>query len=411
MLKKYLKCRGGQFSIIFAIGSMVLIMGIGGAIDISSAQSHQKKLQNAVDSAALAAASYAISESNASPGQIKLKAKEAYLENCKSENCTKGNPVTVNLDNGKVTVLAELEYETVLLQTIGMKKIPIIAQAESSYNPQSSQMHIDVYFMIDVSSSMSIADGFAEMSQLMANYKPASNPINGCAFACHEIYPGDTQTGAQIAQSLGIYTRNERVRDEVRRISEEIIFESGGKSTISLMSYGTHFRGEHISQTALKSGLDAGLSDVVYKVDGTYHDNSLPTLTSRLPDFGGEGTAENPKVIAVLVTDGVDNHKDAAGVDHITAIKPTLCQPIKDRGIELFVMNVNYPDPVLFQYNGSTAAGVTAIYDQLQPALNACASPGRYYEGKFNKDVTDAFDQILDGITEVYDATEARLIK
>lgn len=411
LINKFLRQDGGQFTLIMSLGFFFLVMIAGGAIDFNHAQSQKQKLQSAADISALAAASYAISEPNVPTGKIRKKAKDAFFENCRAKGCESITSPVVKIDTETITVEANLKSQTMLLGLIGMDKFDLHVRAKSLYAPENLNTHIHAYFIVDVSSSMSIADGLNEMNDLMANYKPASNPVNGCAFACHEIYPGDVLTGAQIAQNLGIMTRNERVALEVRRISQEILHKANGRATISLIIYGEGYKDKPLYRETLMSVVDTGLNGIVYGVDGTNHDFAMPVIQQHLPKSGGDGSAASPNVIAVLVTDGVDNYKDAAGVDFTKSMDPAVCQPIKDRGIELFVLNVNYPDPTLFKYNGPTVARVSAIYDQLVPSLRACSSPDRYYEGRFNTDVTDAFNDILEGVTEVYDDSEARLTR
>jgi len=55
MLKKYLLNTSGNFGIMFALFSTVLVLGVGIAIDFAGMTKQQQTLQNYVDAAVLAA--------------------------------------------------------------------------------------------------------------------------------------------------------------------------------------------------------------------------------------------------------------------------------------------------------------------------------------------------------------------
>ena len=57
MLKKYLLNTSGNFGMMFAVISAMLVIGIGAAIDMSSMTSQKSNLQSMSDSAVLAAVS------------------------------------------------------------------------------------------------------------------------------------------------------------------------------------------------------------------------------------------------------------------------------------------------------------------------------------------------------------------
>jgi len=73
MFKKYLLNTSGNFSIMFAVGAAVLLLGVGAAIDISGATSQRTHLQDLTDAAVLAA----VTSGEEKPGQLKKIVAEA----------------------------------------------------------------------------------------------------------------------------------------------------------------------------------------------------------------------------------------------------------------------------------------------------------------------------------------------
>jgi len=58
MLKKYLLNTSGNFGIMFALFSTVLLLGAGIAVDYAGMINQRTKLQNVIDAAVLAAATF-----------------------------------------------------------------------------------------------------------------------------------------------------------------------------------------------------------------------------------------------------------------------------------------------------------------------------------------------------------------
>ncbi|MGH7083516.1 MAG: pilus assembly protein TadG-related protein, partial [Acetobacteraceae bacterium] len=103
----------------------------------------------------------------------------------------------------------------------------------------------------------------------------------------------------------------------------------------------------------------------------------------------GSGTTlpgDTPQEVVFFVTDGVED-EDVNGGRQMSVINTDLCSAIKNRGIRIAVLYTEYlPLPTNSFYNGNIAPFQSTI----GPTLEACASPGLYFEVKTGGDISAA---------------------
>jgi Flp pilus assembly protein TadG len=146
MLKRYLYGTGGNVAMMFSGTILVVLMGIGAAIDFNGMSSQRVKYQALADMAVLAAA--ASGEDN--PAELKKIAKAAVDGN----NFT-GDDLTTNLSipNGNtLRVEVSSNYKTSIMGLFGMDTIAVKAGAEA---PPKGQGKINLALVLDVTGSMS----------------------------------------------------------------------------------------------------------------------------------------------------------------------------------------------------------------------------------------------------------------
>jgi hypothetical protein len=132
-----------------------------------------------------------------------------------------------------------------------------------------------------------------------------------------------------------------------------------------------------------------------FSLSGTTHSQAASRLTpvldtakNSLPAQNGDGTEDNPRNFVVIVTDGMQFDWNSITPGPISNAS---CENIKTRGIPVAVIQLRYvPDPgnVHYEY------WVAPRFNQLGPALQACASPGMFYSADTPQQIQDAFAEL-----------------
>jgi len=165
-LKTYAKNTSGNFSIMFALGASVLMMGSAAAVDMTQLQKTQSRMNDIADSAALAGA--AASEMKNS--ERRRVAKEALLANMDTAmlSLIDGEPkIVFNDANKEVTVSFDVKSKPFFGGILGKKTLPISTLSVSSY-AQSTVSPVSISFALDVSGSMGsrTSDGKVKLQAL-----------------------------------------------------------------------------------------------------------------------------------------------------------------------------------------------------------------------------------------------------
>ena len=117
----------------------------------------------------------------------------------------------------------------------------------------------------------------------------------------------------------------------------------------------------------------------------TNYDNALGTMNSIMPN-PGQGTnvvGDTPQEVLFFVTDGVEDEVTSSCSDPLTGsrcqspINPALCTTIKNRGIRIAILYTDY-----YQVTSNTwyEDWIAPFQSQIGPELEACASPGLFYD-------------------------------
>lgn len=109
MLKKYLLSTSGIFSIMFAVGVTMLLLGVGAAIDITGATSQNDTMQSLSDAAVLAAVT---------SGETDYDELKKVIEQSLAVNNTTGFPLEWNLvtDGKSVSINLHSNYDTQVMR-------------------------------------------------------------------------------------------------------------------------------------------------------------------------------------------------------------------------------------------------------------------------------------------------------
>jgi len=413
LLSRFMRDRGGNFVILFALALVPMLGLMGLAIDYSLALRTKTALDASTDSALLAATTEAeqIIQTYSSPNYdatpLAIAAGQKVGQNVFTADAAMlhtASPPTLTLNlqrpDGGQTITASAYYNakspTFFGKMFGTTALNTNGIANSSL---TLPKYLNFYVAVDISQSMGIASTQDYMNQL-ASFTP-----NNCVFGCH-VKQGYAQSNEQVAQFHHIPLRINVLKDSIQNMVDQADAinsrtNSSGRKLIqtglyTLQAYiqndGTQnlttlqtLTSDHGALTSAASNLDLGNNDSSGVGDSNFS-SSLTQLAS-LPEMSasGDGSGQNnPKSFLFIMTDGVDDvagHcQTPSGRDwgHCTyPIDPGLCQAFKDKGITVGVIYTTY---IPFPNEPAYRDLVQAIQPSLAPNLSKCATSGYYYE-------------------------------
>ena len=166
MLNNYIKNTSGNMATIFAVSIMVLLMGIGAAVDLNYMSSKRADYQSMADLAALAAA-----RSGEEKKPELLKVAEAAVE----ANNFSGETLKTTVDitkEGRLQVNVKGKYNTMMMGIFGKSELHVDVIAEA---PLAINEPVDIALVLDITGSM---DG-DKISSLKAAAKGLVDQIDG----------------------------------------------------------------------------------------------------------------------------------------------------------------------------------------------------------------------------------------
>jgi Flp pilus assembly protein TadG len=133
----------------------------------------------------------------------------------------------------------------------------------------------------------------------------------------------------------------------------------------------------------------------------TNYDNALSSINVAMPD-PGNGTnvaGDTPQEVLFFVTDGVEDENNPSRIiQQINGGSSTnYCSEIKARGIKIAILYTEYL-PVTV--NSFYDEYVEPIQPDLGPALQACASPGLYYDAALDTDLGQALSTLFQAVVQ-----------
>lgn len=152
MLKKYLLNTSGNFGIMFALFSTVLVLGVGIAVDYAGMTSQRQKLQNYIDAAVLAAVT--ADTDNLTQLQKIVDERIALLN---VDGWTISAPI--RFDGDDLVIDAATEYDTVLMgaamKIMGTNSDGKMEVGTSTAAPVLQDIPINIALVLDTTNSMS----------------------------------------------------------------------------------------------------------------------------------------------------------------------------------------------------------------------------------------------------------------
>ena len=391
----------GTLTLIFALSATALLLLGFGSIQLAMISSGKSKYQSAADSAALAA----IAPTTADDKMAEV-AEETFMANLNASERDAVTNFTVGTETGRVrsAIISYTANQATITQgLVGGSYTQISGTARAR---KADYRYIDVDLWLDGSGSMGVAADEAGRDKLRDLSKDDPDHKN-CAFACHipthlkesHLY----STSEQRAHANGVKLRHDIMKESVQILIDELhdAYPRGLRPRYGVARMAATWE----RQMGFTSDMDAARDFVgTFQLKPGWSSSRLTpamqtggdTLTSGV----GDGSQTKPEKFIIIVTDGMQFDWNA-----ITPgpIGNTACQDMKSKGYRVGVVQLKY-----VRLDGDSAFDywVKPYYNQITPALQACASAGYYFHADNPDEVRAAFRQLAKTLEESLHLTQ-----
>jgi hypothetical protein len=123
----------------------------------------------------------------------------------------------------------------------------------------------------------------------------------------------------------------------------------------------------------------------------TNYDNALSSANAQMPDPGNgtNASGDKPQEVLFIVTDGMEDESIAGARTFLlngSSVNTNWCTTIKNRKIRIAILYTTY---LPITTDTWTTQNVSQYFNQIAPALQACASPGLFYQASVNDNLSD----------------------
>lgn len=391
----------GTLTLIFALSATALLLLGFGSIQLAMISNGKSKYQSAADSAALAA----IAPTTADDKMAEV-AEETFMANLNASERDAVTNFTVGTETGRVrsAIISYTANQATIVQgLVGGSYTQISGTARAR---KADYRYIDVDLWLDGSGSMGVAADEAGRDKLRDLSKDDPDHKN-CAFACHipthlkesHLY----STSEQRAHANGVKLRHDIMKESVQILIDELhdAYPRGLRARYGVARMAATWE----RQMGFTSDMDAARDFVgTFQLKPGWSSSRLTpamqtggdTLTSGV----GDGSQTKPEKFIIIVTDGMQFDWNA-----ITPgpIGNTACQDMKSKGYRVGVVQLKY-----VRLDGDSAFDywVKPYYNQITPALQACASAGYYFHADNPDEVRAAFRQLAKTLEESLHLTQ-----
>lgn len=412
-----LRHRRGAVMMMFALVLPVLVFSIGMGIDYARAMKAQTKLNAIADAAALSA----VSKTALVMSDDKAVAYARGIFNTQASNLVYAGDIAIsnvaitaptdNTGRRNAVVSYTGVSNNVFATILGVKTLTIAGQSQTT---NATAPNIDFYMLLDVSSSMALPTTSAGLA------KVAASNSKKCQFACHSTNDltgrdanGNVTDLYGVAKSYGLKLRIDEEGAAVSKLADTATGTSSKNGAQYQIAIAT-FRGKggfSILQAKTHNMTDAATKSKDLK-PSLFYSNGCPTSACQSTEVGfrdtdtgtsdamdqinsqlitapgtGIGTAAAQGVM-FLVTDGMRDEYRTSGVPEIP-VDGAKCDMIKSRGIRIAVLYTEYLPDALTGDSWSQTNVAPYLY-KVEPALQACASPGLYTKVSTDQDIAAA---------------------
>ncbi len=382
--RQFIGNQNGNIAIMFALLLPVIAGFIGASVDLSAAFLNNARISNAVDTAILAGLK--VYGNKDLKKDRKAKANKAALNILQANLFDKG----IKLDkfnvafsqDGKKSYSARVNWKATspayFTSLFGIDSYPLSNTVVAKL-PIGQAKYIDLYFMMDFSSSMGIAATPSGITQLTQKA--------GCAFTCH-----DGSNYAKIAKANGIDLRMDVVKRAVNDIAKKIKkldSETADQYRIGLYGF-THRAWTILSPTGNMDAVNGALSRAGVQNAHTHLGAAMSYLRSVIGKQGTGSSKDDRQKMVVFLSDGL--YDMPPWVYRTNTMRVADCNTgIKAQKVRLMVIYTTYEYINHWAYRRL----VRPHARNLEPDMRKCASPNSFYQTRNVSDINKAFDSIF----------------
>jgi hypothetical protein len=418
-LKNFWQDKSGNFGILTALLLVPLCGAAGVALDISRGMSAKADLQQAADSAALAAvadtsASIQAAKKMSGDGIIPVGNEEArafFDDNQRGNADYSLTSVDVSvIKRGNVvesSVSFRASVSTTLSGLLGKDFVSVGGTATAKYETETFS---DFYLLLDNTPSMGVGATPMDVATLVANTS------DRCAFACHVVNNGVADASSYYfrAKSLGVTTRIDVVAKATASLMDtaKSTRKSSNQYRMAVYTFGERAEDTKLLEvvpltsdleTAKKKAAEINLMSIPYQGynndQQTDFDRALSQIGDKVGTSGTGASSANPDKVIFFVSDGVgDSYKPSSCTKRLTGgrcqepIDIKACTKLKEKGFRIAVLYTTYlPLPTNDWYN----SWIKPFQSEIGSRMQSCASPGLYFEVSPSQGISDAMTALF----------------
>ncbi|THV17073.1 TadE/TadG family type IV pilus assembly protein [Rhizobium rhizophilum] len=419
MFKRLFRDRSGNFGMMTAILLVPVIGTAGLAIDISNALMVRSTLQAAADAAAIAA----VAETSAgvmqamrlnSDGQLTdaiEDAKKVFMGHANMSEDYQLKDFDVDVVKAGTQLKAVFTFNatvpTTLARILGQADVTVAGKAEAVFQTDTFR---DFYLLLDNTPSMGVGATPTDVDKMVANTG------DKCAFACHIVKNGveDMNSYYNLAKRLGVTIRIDVVAQATAALMDtaKSSRKSSNQYRMAVYTFGEKAEDTKLLEvSSLTDNLDQvqtkaskiGLMSIPYQGydndQQTNFDRALKNIGDLMGTAGTGSSAGNPEKILFFVSDGVaDAYKPSSCTKATTngrcqePIDTTQCEVLKNKGYRIAVLYTTYlPLPTNDWYK----KWIRPFQSEIPTRMQACASPGLYFEVSPSQGIADAMNALF----------------
>ncbi len=442
--------RRGNVAITFGLAVVPILSAVACALDYTMAMSIKTKLQAAADAAVLAAVSansplIAASQNMSSDGNVPNDS--IFLTNFFT-SAAPTSAIATPLQTASVvkagsaitaTVSFSTQVPTSFLRIMGYNNLTLSGSSSATY---TFAPYMAFYLLLDNTPSMGLPATQSDIDTLVnGTQKYSSTGGRGCAFAYHDIGSAESNpsNGAfdnfyQTAKDLGVTKRIDVLASATTQLmsTAENMQTLPNQFMVAVYTFGTWgstkapsdiaqqasnnyapYEVAPLSSSLKNAGKQAAQIDLM-TVDknnenydrGTNYDLMLPAINNLIKKSGTGQSPSSRQAVLFFVTDGMADEVNPGNCSGnlissqsrcIEPINTSLCSAIKDRGIQIAILYTTY---LTLPSSGAgsdswTNSNVTPYIPQIAPAMQACASPGLYFEVTPTQGISQAMNALF----------------
>jgi Flp pilus assembly protein TadG len=380
-LKRLRGNQRGHVAVTFAIACVPVLAFLGAATDYSMANKIRTKLILALDEAVLAgvAVGKAALDSGANRDTAIAKAQDAatgyFVGNTSGLSATPNITFQVSGRTLSATGSATTAMKTYFMGLVGF---PVMNLTVTSVSSATTQPYLNVYLLVDISSSMLLPatpDGITQMRN-----------GTGCALACHETTDG--KDSYSYALKKNVLLRYQVVNQGVQNLLNYLDSNSVYKNYVKVGLWA--FDNQLTQMSSLTSNFASVASN--FPAPGLAYDDAaaatpfdtlIDNFVSTVGSAGDGSTSANPQKMLIIATDGVNDPTRAwtsqtSLRSQVRVFNTAFCTTLKSRGVTVAIINTPYyPMTWDWGYNATlgqpgSLGGATRV-DDIPIALKSCA--------------------------------------